>query len=273
MKYVCKRCGHKSDRLSNLKTHLKSKKGCDDILGCGLTMMDLFGELPDRNEGRDIGMYSCKKCGLKYKTLSGRNKHEGSCNVHEEVNSLRAEVLKLKAENDQLRSHPSTVNNINTTNIVDNSININNLTVLMNDFGNEDITHVIDDKPFLDKCLREISTAIRNVVEKIYYDAEHPENKTIMMKSRKGNQVMVRENDEWKLRHTSETLPKMVKKGRMILTNHYVTKDENGKCLNDEVDMKLVYLNDVVLPTTIAHKNNISMVKSLVGNYPYDTKI
>lgn len=64
----------------------------------------------------------------------------------------------------------------------------------MNDFGREDISYVKDNKVFVDSCFKELSTAVRNVIEKIYFDKDHPENRTILMRNRKLDQVMVRDN-------------------------------------------------------------------------------
>lgn len=273
MDYSCKRCGYNTDRLSNLKIHLKSKHGCNDTLGCGLSEETLLSGLHDRNSDRDQGKYLCGYCGTHYKTVTGRNRHQSKCNANDEINKLRAEVTKLKAENEILKGNPPIThhNTINTTNnITDNSVNINTITVVLRNFGDEDIEHVKNDTDFLDRCLKELPTAVRNVVEKIYYDKDHPENKTILMKSLKANHVMIHQDGAWKLRHISETIPKMVKTGRNILRDHYVTTEAHEKIRNEgEVDLKISYFDDLALPNTMPSKNTASQVKSVVGNYMF----
>ncbi len=199
--------------------------------------------------------YSCRYCGLGYETRSGRLKHEGKCSKlkeKDEVVKLREQVKKLQEENAFQKTHPQTINNTM----------VNNITVVVNDFGNEDISYIKDDKQFMDDCMKQITTAVRNVVEKIYFDKDHPENHTILMKNLKMNQVMIKEEGEWKRRHVGETIPKMVKKGRHILQTHCILEDNQEDNIDDEPDPRLMYLNELLIPQSVAHKNVVSMVKS-----------
>lgn len=265
MDCICKRCGYKTERLYNLKLHFQRKKTCEDKEGCGKSCQELMNDIALDTSKYEFG---CEICKQKFRTRQGRWRHMKECIGNEtEHELLRQENKRLKEENEILKnglSHSYIDNSVNTT------IN-NNITIVLKDFGTEDITYVKDDKKFLDACLKELSTAIRNVVEKIYFDDNHPENRTILMRNRKLNQVMVRDHGEWKLRHVCETIPKMVTKSQRLLHKHYLSSDEGiQKETHDlEQDHKSVYLNDLLIPQTKVHKNAVSMVKAAVGNYKY----
>ena len=112
--------------------------------------------------------FACNNCDKKFKTTQGKNKHIKLC--HKE-DKKRSEVT----------SNTKIINN-NITNNITNIIN-NNITIVLNDFGNEDISYIKDDKLFLDKCMKQLSSGISTLIEKIYFDKENPQNHNIKMKN------------------------------------------------------------------------------------------
>jgi len=77
----------------------------------------------------------------------------------EEMNRMKEEIAQLKQEL-QLRENSGHITNNNTTINNTNNNNItNNITIVLNDFGKEDITHIMDDKNFLEDCLKELFTS------------------------------------------------------------------------------------------------------------------
>jgi transcriptional regulator len=278
MECICERCGYRTDRTANIRNHLSRKIPCDDINNCGKSCTKLR---KDFEKDTSDYQFICEPCGLKFKTRQGKNyhlrtscKHKTDPDEHEECTRLKEENARLKEQLAKLsseRDNGSTINNI--TNNVTNTANI----TIVYDFGKENIEYVKNNPLFLDECMRDVPVGLRNVVKKIYFDADHPENKTVAMKNFKLNQLMVREGGEWHQRHAHETIPKMVKKGRNILQEHYITGEVYNKTNDDEeteVDPKMEYFNDLNIPTTNAYKKAVSMVKSEIGNYNFkDVKI
>lgn len=264
MEHICKRCGYTSNRLSNLKTHFQRKYPCIDNLQSGKSIQSLLEELsPDAS----TFSYKCIFCGVGFETRQGRYKHNKICQSNKDqiIETQNKEIKHLK---EQLQASQSTTTHNNIV-ITYNT----NISFVVNDFGNEDVSYIQSDKLFLDKCLKELSSGIGALVEKIYFDDDHPENKTIMMKNFKLNQVMVKEDGEWKQKHTKETIPKMVKKGQKILHNHIQSIDdvEPEEGVHYEIHQeKTMYINDLLIPHTIAHKDASSIVKSIIGNYNYN---
>jgi hypothetical protein len=93
------------------------------------------------------------------------------------------------------------------------------------------------------------------------------------MKNFKLNQVMVMNNGEWKQKHTSVTIPRMVTIGHNILNNHYYSEEYKSKreemLENMDVDPKVTLLGDLIIPTTNIHKSAVSSVKSVISSYKF----
>lgn len=93
MNYSCKRCGYETDRVSNLRTHLKKKKTCRDVLKCGIDAGDLLKETEiDKSDFA----FQCDKCQKKFKSKLGYTKHEeSSCSVKKQDYNVAENPLFL----------------------------------------------------------------------------------------------------------------------------------------------------------------------------------
>jgi hypothetical protein len=273
MEIQCERCGYKTDKLANMKTHLNRKRTCQDSLKCGKSvqeLLDIFNEdLP----------FACR-CGEHFSSKQGLNQHKKLC-----TEKTSAAMKKVLDENKQLRADLDNViamvkdkspcniqvNNYNTVN------NVNNITIVCN-FGEEDVSYVIEDGQFLNGCMKELfSSGIESVVKKIYFDKEHPENHTIKMANIKKDQVMLKEDNEWVRKHLSGPAQKMIRKGKNILQTYYISSDEAKAAMQRMVeendvtpDRKLEYLSKLGQPESNEHKIAISKVKGVLSNYKYE---
>lgn len=156
------------------------------------------------------------------------------------------------------------VNNVTTT------INQNNYVVVMNNFGSEDVSHVLQDKKFLDECLSTLHTGIPNVVSKIYYDESKPENKTVVLKSAKRKTALVHTGDgRWEEKDMNQVVPLMVRKGSRILSNHLRNKDITTDDIDaQEVDIaKQGYITCVITQKKPEYDMVSSAVKASIFNH------
>lgn len=270
MELKCARCGYSTDRISNLKHHLLRKKTCEDVLSCKKIPSELLSDMEKDKAGFN---HSCQHCGLAFKTRQGIRKHSFKCNhVNKELERLTEEYIRMKHELDVLKA--SNNKTINVTNNVTNNFT-NNITIVLNNFGQEDTSYVEKDKEFLDQCMKDLLTnAVRSVIEKIYFDVEHPENHTIKMKNFKTNQVVVHDDGIWQNKHTSETIPKMLHRGKRILHNHYLESGEDKKRIEQpdehgDAVMKFNYLNNISLSNTLDYKSAVSKIKNVISNYKF----
>lgn len=92
-KFECSRCGYETTKLSSLKNHLSRKLPCEDIFRCKILPADLL-----RSLGKDDHEfpYKCDLCDHKFKTNSGRYKHQVQCKLekkNQEINILKKLLL------------------------------------------------------------------------------------------------------------------------------------------------------------------------------------
>lgn len=115
MNKLCVKCNKKFKTNQDLNRHLSRKIPCDRIL-------------------------KCCKCDKVFKTKFNLERHKNTCSV-----SLEEYVNKLKNELDELKLQINT-NNIQNNNYNNtqnnNSHNTQNNTIIINSFGNEDISHI-----------------------------------------------------------------------------------------------------------------------------------
>ena len=211
----CRRCLHEFLKKHYLIAHLKKTKLCD-INGEDISRDEL---LKDLIKEKLTDGYPCKKCGKIFKGSQNRYQHEKKyCNS--EI-SLHTEIEKLKLENDKLRNTISINNSNNNINNNNNNNNNNNI-VIINNFGSENTQHIIEDKTFLEKCIKNIKNdGMKNLLEKIHYDSTHPENNNIRIKSIKRDLCEVFDNNAWNIMDKNESLDKMIRNGYKILTSFY----------------------------------------------------
>ena len=268
MEYRCERCNYTTNKMCNIKMHFSRKVPCNDLFSIGKSCVQLLDEL---THSISTNVYECELCHRSFKTAQAKSKHVISCKQIE-LHNLMVENERIK--NELLKLKESNTTNITTNNNTTNNIT-NNITVVLNDFGNESISHIVNDKEFLDGCLKRLlTTAIEEIIEKVYYDDEHPENRNILMKNKKLNQVVVHSNGEWKCRNISSPAAKMLCNGKNIITTHYI---ENGhsqitidKMIEEGdlgIDKKIVYLQKLADPNTNEHKIAISKVKGVICNF------
>ena len=152
---------------------------------------------------------------------------------------------------------------------------ITNNIIIVNDFGNEDVSYINQDKEFLKDCLKKLTTsAIESVVKKIYFDEDHPENHNIKMQNIRENQVIVKENNEWIRKHISGPALKMLLKGRSLLNSYYYSSDvfkkrqeEIIQSENEIIDETAEYLNKLIVPKSFDQKQALCKVKGVLSNY------
>lgn len=183
--------------------------------------------------------------------------------LSQELDNLRKELLSVKDN-----PHITITGNHNNV-----TINNNNVTIILNDFGREDTSYVEEDQPFLEDCLKRLHTsAIESVVEKVYFDEDHPENQTVKMKNMKMNQVMIREDGKWKRVNGHTPAVNMMQKSKKILHSYYNDKVKDDMPHEDNIcepDRKIVYFDKLMNPNTNEHKIAISKIKGIISNHKY----
>lgn len=236
--FTCKRCGYSTKHKHVLLKHLQRINVCEPKLE-SIDVNDLLKNL----EHHTSKPYLCTSCGKGFSHDSSLSRHKKKCvvktdpineqlsqpnecqNIKDDNKDLIIEDLKEKIAimEKQLQLLQSRQHQTNITE--NNNVTINNAyVVVLNNFGSEDVSHVIEDKSFLDKCIVALHNGIPNVVKKIWYDESKPENKTVLIKSVKRKTAIVHTDGRWEETDLNQVVPIMVRKGSRILSNHLMTK-------------------------------------------------
>ena len=191
--------------------------------------------------------FKCE-CGKSYQFKQGLYAHKKTCTfippppaptIEKQVEELKTcieeERRKHEEERDELRGQivmllekfaeqsGSTVNN--TTNNIENQ-NIENMTININAFGNENLDYLTDQ--VIIKCVGRIYNSIPVLIEKIHFNPKHPENHNIKITNRKLPYASVMtKSKKWKIMDKNDAIETMMDKSfNMLEMSYEENKDE-----------------------------------------------
>jgi hypothetical protein len=217
--YTCERCGFKTKTKYSLLMHIKRQKPCDTKLSI-ITREQVLEKLTKKETNNNYTY--CTICG-KSLHKSGLSRHLKICKRDKHDNTISvAYVEELEKRIQELEKFvkciPQIVNNTNNTqNIINNHQHIN---VLVNNFGNEDFSHITSE--FLNHCILNPIKGLPSLIEKIHYDQDVPENHNLRFKSWKKNIYEKYIMPNWHECDATNTLDELIKKGYRVLNAYYV---------------------------------------------------
>ena len=131
----------------------------------------------------------CKYCDKSFSNKYHRKTHEIKC-----VNSYKNKIQILEEEIQQLKL---AVASNNTTNITNVNGNITNNTIIINNLGNEDISHIT--KKQMIRVIKMNKECPVELVKLIHFNKEKPENHNIFKPNFKDKYVKYCDNNVWKI--------------------------------------------------------------------------
>jgi hypothetical protein len=175
--------------------------------------------------------YKCEWCNKGFTQSSNKCAHKQVC----PLNPSQTSATETKPSNDEARvidklvsllehyrsSSPSIVNNIQ------NNVLQVNIAPMPNDFGKEEIEHILEDKPFLTNCVLKLGDGIRSLIEKIHFDPETPMNINLKNIKFKQKTIEVMKEGSWQLCNESNVLKDVINKGYKILYSHFLSELES----------------------------------------------
>jgi hypothetical protein len=258
MEHVCERCGYKTNLKGNLIKHLKCKNVCQASVANVDRHTLLEKIVPVKNEA------TCRHCEWCDKLISKTNmgKHKKVCkhkpassptesnssttqdvllSEQNEIQIMREEIRQLRQELNNVKQSISSPSNVNIANVE----NMNIVNVQLNSFGNESVEHITNE--FIGRCIQRDVNGMKNLIEKIHFSEEAPENKNIRMKSRKDKLVEVQRDNKWEVRDARDATESMIKKGVQIVSEYYHDdingiKDYDDNALQNRIQNFLIEL-------------------------------
>ena len=202
-------CGKSFTKSSNLSRH---KKKCNYVVSnietnTNQTLQVLHEKLEEKNQE------------IRYVKDEMRERLDKK---DQEMDELRKQVEMLLQQSDKKTTNNSNIknqNNIETQNII-----------VVNSFGNENIEHLTDQiickliqySPF--KCVPEL-------IKKIHFDPEHPENHNIKLTNKKLNYAEIVKDNKWITTNKKKVIDDVIQNSYNILDNSY---SDNKDSISDK---------------------------------------
>lgn len=155
-----------------------------------------------------INILECLHCKKQFTLHQAKYRHQKNCLIKQE--KLEEELKKAKEEEElkeKTKEQAPLIQNIgNQTNIAGNqTTNIINI----NSFGKENKDYITRD--FILKCFEDGEYGVCQMLYKIYFDEQHPENHNVKLGSLRNNYVEIKRDRDWMIEGLNNTLQNMIR--------------------------------------------------------------
>jgi hypothetical protein len=169
--------------------------------------------------------------------------------LEEQKKDFQKQLHKQSKQIEKLMGKLEITGSFNTTNIH------NNITLLA--YEKTDTSHLTDDD--YKKCIKKVNFCVKNLIEKIHFNPNKPENMNIYISNMKDKYLMVYDGINWNLANKNDQLEKLYDDKEIMLeewleTNkdtemkekflRYLNNKETDECLNMiKEEIKLMMYN------------------------------
>ena len=179
---------------------------------------------------KESKIFKCEHCGKEFKHQSSYCRHiKHRCKMRSVVKKEKDTEYKPKIdEPDEVfyttSSSGTTINNVyNTT--VNNIQNIGTQNIIINNYGNEDISYLTTEKMW-EILNKGPFASIQRTNKMIHFNKKHPENMNIKITNKKDAFVKIFKKDKWCLADKRKTIKEMMERAMNLIDEYYV---ETGK--------------------------------------------
>jgi len=176
--------------------------------------------------------YICDFCNKCYSKNSNMRKHEKTCKVKKESETLiinqEEEIKQMKLEIEELKTKTIITNNTHNCN------NTNNIHIHINNYGEEDTKYIT--KQYILNLLQKPYTAIPKLIKHIHFNEEHPENQNIKITNKKEPYVKILKGNKWELHNKKDTISELIDKQHSALTEIKIQKKMDKYLDEDDKD-------------------------------------
>ena len=250
--YTCAICEFSSKLKTDYNRHLNTKKhklkheNCDQEkkkLVFSLTnpqksseILTNYVKLPQKSSEilknphklceNDKKKFSCPFCLKEFSREDNLNRHKKSyCKVRKEneesyklqLDEKNKEVDEYKKEKEKLYDYIDKL--IEKTGPTINIENQTNTQINLNDFGEEDISHISDKVKM--KMLTLPYGMVQQMIEKVHFNSKKPENKNIALTNKRDKMMKVFRRKKWKYQDRNYTLEEIIRKNYNRLDEYY----------------------------------------------------
>ena len=258
--FDCKKCNYSTKYKYDFNKHLKTKKHRVNEISIPKnenTNDKNIQKHPQnihkhpQNIHKHPDIYTCEYCEETFTNFSNKRRHElHRCKENTNVsNSIitkqETQIKKLEKENqNQLKKLEKAMEKqrkemenqkkemakhieLLLTKVGNNYTTINNTNtnnIQLNNYGSEDLSHITDAlKTYL---IKHPFGAIQQLIEKIHFNRDKPENINLMITNKRDNKISVYEDGKWVYRNKKKTIQRLIDNKYYILDDHYNDIDE-----------------------------------------------
>ena len=224
MSFECPRCNFNTKNKQNFILHLNRKIQCDPIKS------DESLEQLKQQYDNCCFNFVCQ-CSKTFKHFSSLSRHKKMCtntriiHTNQEMTTQNTEIMTKLMEMQTMileMDKKQTTTNINTQ-------NNNNVTINIASFGQEDTKHIENLSEFLTSCF--LDKNIVEIIEKIHFDKEYPQNQNVRLKSLKHKMMETYVNGKWIITDKDDTFNRLINKGTNII--RFYTRRNKQKVMQE----------------------------------------
>jgi hypothetical protein len=228
MQYKCECCNYETESKTNFTKHEKTQKHQKNV------------------KNQEKVKFICKYCEQEYKHKSSLSKHiKYSCtkNKDEDVKELvrlmniQMQIQKkqidkqtneIESQKKQIQTQNKQIDKLMGKLEINNSFNttVQNITLLS--YNDTDTSHLTDED--YRKCIKRVCFCVMQMIEKVHFNPDKPENMNIYIPNIKNNYMMVYNNGNWELKCRKDALNRLYDDNEQII--------ENWLQLNNDPQMK-----------------------------------
>ena len=243
--YSCECCNYITKRQYNYNKHQKTKKHLNNAKnyedenykkqGQNLKIPHFSLKIPHNtsqiSNHTNKGFYKCEYCNKEFSRIDNLNRHiEKSCKKKKELDKMENENSKIIEKQNKIidlqskqinklleknaKQINNTQNNNNSTNII-NNIHINN-------YGEENLEMLTDE--FKERCITRPFYAIIDIIRKIHFNDDYPENKNMRIVNKRDNKIQVLTDGKWQYRYKDEAVKYAFDDSNERLEQFYIEK-------------------------------------------------
>ena len=202
--YICGLCGYATFKKQSYRRHLARKTPCAPAavvsvheergLNKNDTVINENGTVI--NENGTASARTCDLCGKEFKNVNTCRSHKsrGACQEEKNDPCKCTRCLKVFKNPNSKRSHmsrstctravvpappPAAAAPQPSVQITGNNNTVNNVTIVVNNYGDEATGYISQDEAALVRAIRAGPAGLQDMIKRIYFNEDHPENHTV----------------------------------------------------------------------------------------------
>ena len=240
----CARCHYIGDTRQSIYRHLTrqhpcypiySSRECHDLLADFEQKWKARRAIAGPKRSKDAKSASaspkvCCECGNTFAFASSLSRHkQTACKGRSTNQGVPTAVDARQPSTVSCPQQAHTINNNNSNNTIHTTNTINN-NIIINALGNESLEHITP--AFLDQCVRRTNKGIVELIERIHFDPDTPENCNIKATNVKLPLVKYNDGVRWKWGRKDHLLDQIVDRGHGLMQEHF---DDNEVAMKDKM--------------------------------------